>query len=1388
MSFCLYKQSLPPTSVEHCVSGHITSADDWNLLVGRTTSLSLYRLNVTGSAAATFELICSSQLNGTIESIAVVRFAGDARDSVLLTLSPAKISVLEYDAGDKDLKTVKLNDFEPIVAKDGWSKSVTKPRLCVDPQERCAVVPVFDHKLMVLAFRRPQGLTESADGNDGIRSSFPIDLGTIGVTKLLDVVFLHGYYQPTILILYQEKQTWAGRLGFHRDTCAVKAVSLDLQQQEYAIIWTMEKMPYSSFGLVSIPSPIGGALILSPNIVHHINQHSVHATSVNGYSFLETNNPFAMMTSDLRIALDACHACVLKDDCVLFSLKTGELYVMWMIWDGRSVTRFEFFKTGSSVLTSCLCTLGNKFVFLGSRLGDSLLLAQGEAQSAETAQEEIDADQPSSKRVHIDEEAASDSVPIANITSVDVEQMADDDVDAFLLGIHKAAPVLSRSMQRTLQLSVCDALLNVGPVSDFAIDSTIPTVPSEDDETPDFAHPHPRNHLIAATGFGKNGALCILESSILPVPFMNIGRRADGIWQIPHAGEHASTENLFPRFVFISMRNEDKTMILATKTGDEDPTLEEISDSNRFLATTKTLCVGAIHQRRRVVQVYATGIKVIADNNPMSVTLEDVSVQDIVAPEQIVAACVEDPHVLLLLQGGDILLYTADTAGQLGSTPIRAKVGGVAASIFRDTTGLCDVVSTTRTADVNPLADTSAPSSVAQPSNMLSKVPLDEDDMLLLSAARQGPAAPTKKRVLATISKDDLATDADAMETDEPKPSTKTESLVIVVATDEDQILILSVPTLQELFKCGGISAGSRQLLDGGISAAAEAKMTAVTLAYVGKEFPITCLGVHLSNGEVLLYEGYKFIAPTHVTGRAAARFKRIRGNSFRARPRVSPSKGLLPIVRFVPFSGLAGERGIFVAGTRPCWIMGNRGSIHVHEMSIDGPVTAFSSCYNAFMYASEKWVRACSLPPRRYDLQWPLHKVLTTQRRTIHCVVYHPVHEVYLILTSHNNLPPDADRVKEMNTDLDLLPITDSQYSLQMVSPADWSIIDSVDLDRGEQGVAIKAVKLLQDAVSDPPVVIAVGTVQAFDEDIQAKGRVIFYEPYKTTDNDGKEIMRLKQSFEKEMKGAVTFLSEMQGYLIVAVGPKLMLYSFRSGMDLVGQAFFDAQTYITDVTVVKNFLVVADMYKSVQFVRLKDGKFLSLLAKDFCSCACTATGAVVNEGELGIVASDANRNFHVFGYDPTSHESYNGQKLLNRAQFHTGALVTRMKRVQPLQIATDEMPSRALLFGTAQGSLGYIAPVPERTYRRLYELQAKMITALPHVAGLNPKAFRAPFNPDHLNFTPHAAMLDGDLLFRYLGLDVALQRELARMIGTTKEMIVENLLEVDMRMQLFSS
>lgn len=55
----------------------------------------------------------------------------------------------------------------------------------------------------------------------------------------------------------------------------------------------------------------------------------------------------------------------------------------------------------------------------------------------------------------------------------------------------------------------------------------------------------------------------------------------------------------------------------------------------------------------------------------------------------------------------------------------------------------------------------------------------------------------------------------------------------------------------------------------------------------------------------------------------------------------------------------------------------------------------------------------------------------------------------------------------------------------------------------------------------------------------------------------------------------------------------------------------------------------------------------------------------VVDSTNLGFLASDMEENFVIFMHQPESRDSYGGQKLIRKADYHLGQRVNAMFRIQ---------------------------------------------------------------------------------------------------------------------------
>ena len=86
-----------------------------------------------------------------------------------------------------------------------------------------------------------------------VLSSYCLDLKAViqtnRVQNIIDIQFLHGYNQPTLAILYEPLQTFAGRIAVRKDTCRLDVLTLDVKERVSAFIWSREILPYVSIQL-----------------------------------------------------------------------------------------------------------------------------------------------------------------------------------------------------------------------------------------------------------------------------------------------------------------------------------------------------------------------------------------------------------------------------------------------------------------------------------------------------------------------------------------------------------------------------------------------------------------------------------------------------------------------------------------------------------------------------------------------------------------------------------------------------------------------------------------------------------------------------------------------------------------------------------------------------------------------------------------------------------------------------------------------------------------------------------------------------------------------------------------------------------------------------------
>ena len=150
--------------------------------------------------------------------------------------------------------------------------------------------------------------------------------------------------------------------------------------------------------------------------------------------------------------------------------------------------------------------------------------------------------------------------------------------------------------------------------------------------------------------------------------------------------------------------------------------------------------------------------------------------------------------------------------------------------------------------------------------------------------------------------------------------------------------------------------------------------------------------------------------------------------------------------------------------------------------------------------------------------------------------------------------------------------------------------------------------------------------------------------------------------------------MCDVSGHLVSCIGSKVIIWSFEDNESLVGVAFIDVQIFVTSISSIKNFIVLGDAQKSVWFLgfQLEPAK-LVMLGKDYQSFEVSTANFIIDDKSMYLLIGDTDDNLDIFQYAPFNLQSFAGQKLMRRGDFHVGSQVRSMVRLPQISRTSDK-------------------------------------------------------------------------------------------------------------------
>lgn len=1291
-------------------------------------------------------LVSEHHVAGTITALSRVKVLNSRSggEAVLIAVRDAKLSLIEWDPDLHSISTTSIHYYESEdLQKNPWAPHISQcfTNLTVDPSSRCAAFNFGIQNLAILPFHQlgddlvigdydpdfnsdKSEPTKNANEDSAMyttpyASSFVLSLTTLdpGLLHPIDMAFLHEYREPTFGILYSNPARSQALAHERKDVTNYAVFTLDLEQKASTTLLSILKLPNDLHKVLSLPAPVGGALLVGGNELIHVDQGGkTNAIAVN--DFARQCSAFPMSdNSSLNLRLEDTQVVSLgvSSPDLLLILPNGTFLLLAFKLDGRTVSSIYLQPLrsvgGMSLMqagASCAATLAPGLTFIGSEEADSLLLGWNRTSPHLRRQ---------SSRVAMADGQRQD----------DDEREYEDDLDDDLYGPSEDMPQRTRSLDAPLtqdiDFMIHDRLVNLGPIRDVTFGTNLSFIEATEDTT--AVSRASDLEMMVSSGKGSAGSVTIMGRELdIRANRSTSLEGANGIWSVQIRKRNPDED--------LSIDDHDQYMIVSSlrPSGGEESDLYrlttggmEVLEGTEFDPSAGgTIAVGSVAQGTRVVQVLSGELKSYDATFGLS-QIHPIVDEDMGAVAKVVNASFADPYVLVVRDDSTIVLLQADMSGDLEECELNGSLlesKWLSGCLYTQENGVFGNGTKLFLLGADGGLYIYDTSSLAQPIYVNKGIPY-------LPSKLSSEPLPKHWREQATI----------------------TEVLVADLGDD--------------------ISSSPHMLL-------------------------------RTSTDDVVIYEPYCSANEPSDAISGTLAFKKIPNHVAPKSPSGAAREAVEAdtVVRSKPFvvvPNFAGLKSVFIPGSSPAVIIKTATSMpqmYSLRLTLVKALSSFNTadCPNGFAFIDESGYLISTTRPKDTLLgvsPWVICK--RNLGMDVTNLSFFPRQHAYVLATSETanfQLPQDDEWHPDWQEEQLTMPPLVERSTLRVLSRTSLSFTSAYRFEPDERIMCLKTLNLeVSEITHERKDLVVVGTAVTRGEDISTRGGLYIFDIVDVVpepDIDETD-MKLKLIAKEDVKGAVTSVSQVgsQGYLIAAQGQKCMVRGLKEDNTILPVAFLDMNYYVNVIKELKGtgLCILGDACHGLWFTGYSEEPYkLQVLGKDVDDMEVMAADFLPIDRQLYIVSADGNGDLHVFQYDPENPKSSRGTELLHRSTFHTGYFPTSVSLIPRTPVSSElaaadsvgdmdvdvKVSEQQLLLTSQEGAIALITPLSEQAYRRLSTLQNLLVTNLEHPCGLNPRAYRSA----ETDGVGGRAMLDGNLLRRWLDQSSQYQASLADRIGAT--------------------